>query len=119
MDPELGSIVTEKSDKELHPNNIRFIYKPSEDVVSREIEGEVIIVPVVSGIGDLEEDLFSLNETGRFIWKHLDGINTLHDITEQLENEYNATPEEILEDVLGLIQELEKRKMIVRVHDNS
>jgi hypothetical protein len=28
------------------------IYAPSEDVVAREIEGELIIVPLVAGIGE-------------------------------------------------------------------
>jgi hypothetical protein len=43
------------------------IYEPSEDIVARVIEGELIIVPLVAGIGDLEDELFTLNETGRAI----------------------------------------------------
>jgi hypothetical protein len=49
------------------------VYRPSEDVVVREIEGEVVIVPLTSGIGDLEDELFTLNETGRAIWSRIDG----------------------------------------------
>ena len=45
------------------------VYIPSEDIVAREIEGEIIIVPLSAGIGDAEDDLFSLNETGRAFWK--------------------------------------------------
>ena len=37
---------------------------PSEDVVAREIEGEFIIVPLAAGIGDMEDELYSLNESG-------------------------------------------------------
>ena len=33
------------------------VYAPSEDVVAREIEGELIIVPLVAGIGDMEDEL--------------------------------------------------------------
>jgi len=40
-------------------------YIPSEDVVAREIEGELIIVPLAAGIGDLEDELYTLNETGK------------------------------------------------------
>jgi hypothetical protein len=36
----------------------------SDDIVSRDIEGELIIVPITSGIGDLEDELYTLNETG-------------------------------------------------------
>jgi len=37
------------------------VYAVSDDVVAREIEGEIIIVPLVAGIGDLEDELFTLN----------------------------------------------------------
>ena len=47
------------------------VYKPSDDVVAREIEGEIIIVPLVAGIGDIEDELFTLNETGKAIWDKL------------------------------------------------
>ena len=46
---------------------------PSEDVVARIIEGELIIVPLVSGIGDMDDELYSMNGTGRAIWSRLDG----------------------------------------------
>ena len=49
------------------------IYMPSEDIVAREIEGEVIIVPLVAGIGDSDDELYTLNETGHAVWKLLDG----------------------------------------------
>ena len=45
--------------------DINAAYKASEEVVAREIEGELIIVPLTSGIGDMEDELFTLNETGR------------------------------------------------------
>ena len=49
------------------------VYKPSDDVVARKIEGEFIIVPLTAGIGDMEDDLFSLDEVGLAIWERLDG----------------------------------------------
>jgi len=88
-------------------------YLPSEDIVVREIEGELIIVPLTSGIGDMEDELFTLNETGRVIWEKLDGRKTLEDIVGELSSEYDASPGEIEKDVVGLVQELLKRKMLV------
>ncbi|TFG60115.1 MAG: PqqD family peptide modification chaperone, partial [Deltaproteobacteria bacterium] len=55
-------------------------YIPSEDVVAREIEGELIIVPLAAGIGDLEDELYTLNETGKALWARLDGKSTLTEI---------------------------------------
>jgi len=91
------------------------IYTPSEDIVAREIEGELIIVPLVSGIGDMEDELFTLNETGRAIWEKLDGKKSLKDVAEELSGEFEASPGEIEKDVIGLLEELLKRRMVVDV----
>ena len=88
-------------------------YIPSEDVVAREIEGELIIVPLAAGIGDLEDELYTLNETGKVLWARLDGKSTLREIARGLAEEYEALPGEIEEDVRGLVEELVRRRMLV------
>jgi hypothetical protein len=93
--------------------SINSIYMPSEEIVSREIEGEVIIVPLTGGIGDMEDELYTLNETGKAIWDLLDGNNSLKDIAENLSAQFEAQQEEIEQDILGLMQELLRRRMIV------
>jgi hypothetical protein len=89
------------------------ICTPSEDVVAREIEGEMIIVPLIAGIGDMEDELYTLNDTGKAIWKKLDGFHTLAQIANELAEEYDATPTEIERAVAGLVAELVRRKMVV------
>ncbi len=89
-----------------------YVYIPTETIVAREIEGELLIVPIAAGIGDLEDELFSLNETGRDIWRRLDGQHTLSAIAAELAQEYDAPPAEIEQDVRGLAAELLKRKMV-------
>lgn len=93
-------------------------YVPSEDVVAREIEGELIIVPLTSGIGDMEDELYTLNETGREIWRRLDGKRTLDDTARDLSAEYESDAAEVRNDVLGLAEELLKRRMIVESPGN-
>lgn len=88
------------------------VYEPSADIVAREIEGEIIIVPLVRGIGDAEDDLFSLNETGRAFWRLLDGKRTLNGIIGLLRKRYAASKARMEKDVLGLADELLKRRMI-------
>jgi hypothetical protein len=94
--------------------NLDSAYGPSDDVVVREIEGEIIIVPLVSGVGDLEDELFTLNETGRAIWLKLDGRKTLRAVARELAEEFDAPAGTIEQDVAGLLEELERRKMVVR-----
>ena len=88
-------------------------YMISENVVAREIEGEIIIVPLTAGIGDAEDDLFSLNECGKAIWKHLDGTNSVREIVTRLEAEYEGESGEILNDVTGFLEELLSRGILV------
>ncbi len=85
---------------------------PSEEIVAREIEGEILIVPLVAGIGDADDELYSLNETGHAIWRRLDGSTTLGQIARALATEFEAPPETITADVLGLMGELARRRMI-------
>jgi hypothetical protein len=89
------------------------ICAPSEDVVAREIDGELIIVPIASGIGDMEDELYTLNETGRAIWRRLDGTASLGRIAADLADEYSAPIADIERDVLGLAVELVRRKMLI------
>lgn len=88
-------------------------YGPSGDIVAREIEGEVVIVPLTSGVGDMEGELYTLNETGRAIWRKLDGTKKVREIVAELSEEFEAPPEVLEADVAGLLAELLNRKMVI------
>jgi Coenzyme PQQ synthesis protein D (PqqD) len=90
------------------------IYGPSDDIVAREIEGEVVIIPLVSGIGDMEDELFTLNETGRAVWRKLDGTRTLRDVARELAEEFEAPAGVIESEVVGLVADLAVRRMVAR-----
>lgn len=91
------------------------VYTPSEDIVARSIEGELIIVPLVAGIGDLEDELYTLNETGKAIWDRLDGKKSLKQVLAELSAEFEAPAGEIEKDLIGLLEELIRRKILVEV----
>lgn len=95
---------------------IEGMYVASDDIVAREIEGEMIIVPLAAGIGDMEDELYSLNETGREIWSRLDGVRDVREIAEELAREFDAPVDEIEQDVRGLLAELIKRRIVTVVH---
>jgi len=88
-------------------------YLPSKGIVAREIEGELIIVPIMAGIGNLEDELYTLNDTGKAIWKNLGQSKSLKRVIEDISKEFESTPEKIERDVKGFIEELLKRKMLV------
>ena len=83
--------------------------------MARRIESEIIIVPLAAGIGDLEDELYTLNDTGKAIWDRLDGTRTLGDIADELVTLFAAEPHEVERDVIGLVDELVRRRMLVVV----
>ena len=85
---------------------------PSEDVVAREIEGDVIIVPLVAGIGDADDELYTLNESGRGIWQRLDGSKSLRQVVLELAHLYSGSEGEIEKDVVGFAVEMVRRGML-------
>jgi hypothetical protein len=89
------------------------IYIHSDEVVAREIEGQLIIVPLTAGIGDMQDELYSLNDTGKDIWDRLDGIHTLGEIASELAREYTAPVTDIERDITGLVAELTRRRMLM------
>jgi hypothetical protein len=88
-------------------------YTPSGDVVARVIEGELIIVPITAGVGDMDDQLFSVNESGKIIWEKLDGKSSLAQVAEALANQLSVPREEMEKDVRGFVGELLKRKMVI------
>jgi hypothetical protein len=79
---------------------------PSEDVIAREIGDEMLIVPLVAGIVDADDALYTLNPTAHMIWNYLDGKKTLQEIIDILSRNHDASYEEIKEDVLGFVNEM-------------
>jgi len=93
--------------------SLNAVYVPSDDIVAREIEGELIIVPLAAGIGDAEDELYTLNETGKAIWERLDGTRSLRAVAAELAAAYDGPAADIERDVAGLVAELARRKMLV------
>jgi hypothetical protein len=93
--------------------NLKIVCIPSENIVARLIEDEVIIVPLVAGIGDADDELYTLNPTGQAIWQKLNGQRTLGEVVTLLEVEFEAPRPEIEADVLGFSAEMLRRGILV------
>jgi hypothetical protein len=92
------------------------VYKVSDDVVAREIAGELVLIPISANVGDLESEVYTLNETGHAIWDNLDGVRNLGEITGVLSSIYEASEDGTVgEDVIGLASVLYERGLIVDV----
>jgi len=69
--------------------------------------GEILIVPLVAGSGAMEDELFTLNDTGKAVWDRLDGRRSLGEVVAALSPELEGAEDGAIErDVLGLPRDL-------------
>lgn len=91
------------------------IFVHATEVVARELDGQLLIIPFASEIGNQDHELYTLNDTGRAVWDRLDGKRSLREIIRVLETMFESSNDEIEADVLGLATELACRKMIIPI----
>jgi hypothetical protein len=91
------------------------VYAVSDNVVARKIEDDIILIPVEADICHRESEVYTLNPTAQIIWKKLDGKRRLKDIAADLTAEFNSPAGVIKKDVVSLVKELLKRKLLVEV----
>ena len=91
-----------------------YCYQKAPDMVSREIAGEVILVPIRRNVGDLES-VYTLNETAALAWTLFDGSLTVNQIQDKIVSEYEVDEDEAQRDLIELIQQLEEIGAIVKV----
>lgn len=86
----------------------------NRDVVSRQIEGELIIVPIRCGIGDLNS-LYTLNPVGRVIWEFLTEGHTLPEMVQRVCDEFEVTARQAEKDITEFLDSLLEEKLIQSV----
>ena len=89
-------------------------FKQDPDIVSREIAGEYILVPVRNNVGDLDS-IYTLNETAAFTWALLDGDNSLQEILNRITTEFIVEKHQAEQDLVELIRGLEEIKAVRKV----
>ena len=81
-------------------------------VVSRKTGNEYVLVPVTGNIADMDS-VYTLNETGAFIWEQIDGNRSVGEITSLVMEEFNVEEMDAQADVLEFMEEL-KLFLIIR-----
>ncbi len=86
-------------------------YTKSPSMVGRMIEDELILVPIRSNVGDLQ-NIYVLNKVGGFIWECIDGEANGHEIRDKLINEFEVSTDEAENDLSLFIDQLEEIEAI-------
>lgn len=82
------------------------IFEIPVHVVSRQVDGELVILDLESGI------YFGLDEVGARFWALASEGASLSAVFEAMLHEYDVDAETLEHDIRSLVSELEKRKLI-------
>lgn len=87
------------------------VFSHSPDIVTRKTGDEYVLVPVTNNIADMES-LYTLNETGAFIWDLIDGEKNVEEIILRFTREYDIDHRSASEDVISFLNEMSKYLII-------
>ena len=84
----------------------------SPSVVTRKTGNEYVLVPLANNIADMNS-VYTLNETGAFIWEQIDGKRTIRDLIDLLNQEFETDIETASKDVIDFIENMKEFLIIV------
>jgi hypothetical protein len=90
------------------------LYVRSDNVVSRVIAGETLIVPISKGVGDLAS-IYSLNPVASKIWETISRPRAMDEIVQVIAWEFAAESKQIEHDVEAFLVELESAGLVSHV----
>jgi hypothetical protein len=83
----------------------------SPSVVTRKTGNEYVLVPITNNIADMNS-IYTLNETGAFIWEHIDGERSINGIINELMSEFEIDADTAKKDVMLFLEDLSKYLII-------
>ncbi len=90
------------------------VYRCRDNLVTREIVGETIIVPISGELADLQQ-VYSLNATGAFVWERIDGSASLKTIHQAVTKHFQVRKKDAWQDLVELVTDLAQASLIEKV----
>jgi hypothetical protein len=91
--------------------DLNSVISQSPSIVTRKTGNEYVLVPITNNIADMNS-VYTLNETGAFLWELIDGKKNVKDLIEALILEYDVDNEAATSDVFSFIEEMSKYLII-------
>ena len=86
--------------------NIQTLYNLKSKFVAREVGNELILVPLVDNVAKMSE-LFTLNETAKFIWENSKEEMTIEDMESLMTDNFNIDKETAGKDIAAFLNHME------------
>ena len=90
---------------------LKSILTHSPSIVTRKTGNEYVLVPITNNIADMHS-VYTLNETGAFIWEQINGKRSVEEIIVALTAEYDIDNKSAEADVFSFIDNMSKYLII-------
>ena len=90
---------------------MKSILTHSPSIVTRKTGNEYVLVPITNNIADMNS-VYTLNETGAFIWELIDGKRSVEEIITALTTEYDIDKKNAETDVFSFTENMSKYLII-------
>jgi len=94
------------------------VFRHADNIVTRKVMDETLLVPISGELASMDE-LYTLNDTGAFIWQALDGTRTLAEIGRQIEQRYDAPLSALETDMLEVVADLKDAGLVLAGDDDE
>ena len=91
--------------------DLKSIVSRSPSIVTRKTGNEYVLVPITNNIADMNS-VYTLNDTGAFIWEQINGTNNVGEIISALTTEYEIDTKNAEADVFLFIENMRKYLII-------
>ena len=83
----------------------------NREVVARQIEGELVIVPIRSGVGDLNS-LYTLNQVGSVLWDFMNEGHTIEEMVSRVCDEFEVSWSQAQNDIQNFLGAMLEEKLV-------
>ncbi|HRG02846.1 MAG: PqqD family protein [Bacteroidia bacterium] len=87
--------------------NIENLYKLKSRFVARKVGNEVVVVPLVNNVAQMER-LYTLNETAGFLWENLNETATVESLKTALLENFDVEDSVAERDIQNFLENLKK-----------
>jgi len=85
--------------------DLKSVFSHSTGIVTRKTGDEYVLIPVANNIADMNS-VYTLNESGAFIWELIDGKRNVEMIINTLTEEYDIDFDSASKDVFSFINNM-------------
>jgi hypothetical protein len=87
-------------------------YQKAQSVITRQIAGEVLLVPLSQKTGEVRGSIFTLNETAARAWDLIDGNRSLDDVLHVIVTEFEVEESQAKNDLEELFLQLGEMELV-------